>query len=172
MIEAILAVLLALPSPWYADGPPETREAYEARLGTIAEAIAAEVERGAVLSKRDAAAALVSIWYGESRFALEVHAGTRHPVWTQDDGRAVCMGQLHASGLVPPHEWTGLAGTSLVATRRCAAATLRVLLAQYRRCGRDLARAFAAYGSGSSCQPTERTAARVAKYRDALSRLR
>jgi hypothetical protein len=72
------------------------------------------------------AAAVLTHFYEESRFALEVHAGEEHPVWTQDDGRARCLGQLHA-GFVPSHNWQELAGLDLDATKRCVLWTARAL---------------------------------------------
>jgi len=168
----LLMAALSLPAPWYADGPPESRQQYEARVETIAEAIAVETARTPVWTQKRMAATVFFVFYLESRFAYEVHAGTKHPVWTQDDGQARCMGQLHISGIVPSHEWERLAGTDLDATRRCVAATMHVLAAQARRCaGAPLAGVLGAYGRGSGCHATESSVDRARRVESLLARL-
>jgi hypothetical protein len=134
--EAILSLLLGLP----ATSSPESPEARAARLDTIAEAIADESR-----SVNDAAA-ILTIWWHESHLDERVHAGTAHPRWTSDRGRARCLGQLHESSLV--RDWAQLAGTDILATRRCAAATLRVLRAHGRLEGTTIARVFYGYARG------------------------
>lgn len=167
LTKLLLAAALSLPAPW-TKTPVETRAEYEARVGTIAHAIALEAP------DKLTAATVLAIWYGESRFDLRVHAGEKHPVWTQDMGRARCLGQLHVSGLVPRTEWERLVGTTLDATRRCARATVRVLLAQRRLCRArgtpGLAETLAAYGSGRHCRPGPRSIKRAATVRRLLAR--
>jgi len=182
--EILLAIVLSLPAPWYQPGKnPETPSAYQSRLETISKAIALEAE-AAEDWRWDAsslAAATLVVWYGESRFALEVHDGTRKSRYGEDDGKARCFGQLHQTGLVPRPEWESLAGTDLEATRRCARATMRVLSVQGRRCGMQVdkpsmwavARMVSAYGSGKkSCAPTKDSTARARRWSQVMERIK
>lgn len=172
LTAAILAAALALPPPVTPGGhEPEPRPAYEARIGTIAQAIS-DVSR-----TREEAATLLVIMYDESRFDRFIHAGERHPIWTQDHGRARCLAQLHATGQVP--EWATLAGTDLDSTRRCAGAAIRVLRSAAHVCtsGKmtataDMARVFEAYAnSGVQCSPSKRSAERAARWERLRTRL-
>ncbi len=177
LTQLLLAALLQLQAPWYPPGKnPETHEQYRARLETIAEAIVTEARAVGPkhLDVRALAAATATVWYGETKFAYEVHVLGKSR-WKQDRGKARCMGQLHASRLVPKEEWETLAGADLQATRRCARATIRVLLAVSRYCGAvgpsesHLARVFAAYGSGQGCSPDRRAESRARRFRWLLS---
>jgi hypothetical protein len=182
--EILLAIVLSLPAPWYKAGNnPETPSAYQSRLETIAKAIAMEAE-AAEDWRWDAsslAAATLVIWYGESRFALEVHNGSGKSRYGEDDGKARCFGQLHQTGLVPRDEWQSLTGIDLEATRRCARATMRVLSVQGRRCGMQVdkpsmwavARMVSAYGSGKkSCAPTKDSTARARRWAKVMERIK
>jgi hypothetical protein len=184
LAEILLAIVLSLPAPWYRPGKnPETPSDYNARLETIAKAIAIEAE-AAEDWRWDAnslAAATLVIWYGESRFALEVHNGAGKSRYGEDDGRARCFGQLHQTGLVPKDEWDKLAGIDLEATRRCARFTMKVLSVQGRRCGMTLnkpnmwevARMVSAYGSGKkSCAPTKDSTARARRWTKVMARIK
>ncbi len=173
--EILLAIVINLPAPWYQPGKnPETKAEYQTRLETISHAIAMEAE-AAEDWRWDAtslAAATVVIWYGESRFALEVHDGSGKSRYGEDDGRARCFGQIHKTGLVPKPEWESLVGVDLEATRRCARATMKVLAVQGKRCGMQenkpsmwaVARMVSAYGSGKSCAPTKASTERARRW--------
>src|SRR5262245_35429479 len=103
----LLSATLSLPAPWHPKGQAaETREEYEARVATIAEAVAVEARaaRGWSWSATDLAFAVMTVMYNESRFALSVHNGER----LGDHGRARCLAQIHTSGLVPKDEWLAL----------------------------------------------------------------
>jgi hypothetical protein len=173
--ELILSAALALPAPWYETGRnPETPDEYEARVGVIAKAVAIETEyhkregreglyapHGWRWGRKSLAAAVLAHLYSESRFAKEVHEGSVHPVWTQDDGQARCLAQLQATGLVSREEWLTVSGTDLESTRRCVALTVRVLATMQRYCVRtndlsDTAALVAMFSglSGSGCKPT------------------
>lgn len=167
----LFALILKWPPLWYPPGKnPETQEAYQVRVGTIAEAVAKEARaaKGWPGDVRSLAAATLVIWYGETRFDLEVHRGERGR-WGSDNGRAKCMGQLHTSSLVEREEWERLGGTDLESTRRCARSTMRVLIASARYCklhehgmnATTLARAFAAYATGRGCKPGPQARARA-----------
>lgn len=178
MKTAVIAVWLlsnALKMP-ISKAPDETPDQVHARLETIAVSLATAAQETPTVqgwtSTEIAAAALV-LWNEETRFDQRVHAGEKHPQWTQDSGRAKCLGQLHTSALVPPDEWAKLAGTGEEATLVCARATMRVLIAQGRQCGtyigvrasRDrVSKTYAAYGSGGSCKPDDRSWARADKW--------
>lgn len=141
LAQHIFALALSLPAPWYAPGTaPESGWDYYARVATMSAAIAAEAP------DEQTARAVLVVWHGESGFRLDVHAGD----YLGDGGRAACNGQLHASGWVPPAEWQTLAGVSLEASQRCAAATVRVLSRFRRWCG-SWAGAFSAYATGQGC---------------------
>lgn len=177
LASALYYVALALPVP-----STEPGEVKEERLGIIGEAIAWEV---AVqpwpgrFSNVDLAALVLTVWHEETRLDARVHAGEEHPTWTSDHGRSRCLGQIQVSALVPLTEWVELAGTDLRSTRRCAAATIRVLRA-HAVCAEEakdpreaVARILARYGSGISCEPTAATrkrAERWAAVRIALAR--
>ena len=95
--------------------------------------------------------------------------GRRHPIWTQDHGRARCMGQLHRTSLVA--EWLTVAGTDIDATVRCARATLRVLDSAAWRCGKGhgftsvaMAWIYAGYASGLSCTATRESERRAHRW--------
>ncbi len=170
--ELLLAAIIQWAPPWYAPGKnPETTDDYQARLQTIAEAVALEVETAnhAGLGKRGLAAATLVTWYGETRFSYEVHALGKSR-WHQDYGRARCMGQIHANKLVPKEEWDQLVGADLESTRRCARATMRMLAANARYCSvrgasqSGIARMFAAYGSGRGCAVTPSSKKRAKRW--------
>lgn len=170
--DLLLAAILHWQAPWYPPGEnPESREAYEARLAVLAEAVALEAaeHKTAALDTRALAAATLTVWYGETRFSYEVHAlGTSR--WNQDIGKARCLGQLHQSRLVPKEEWDQLVGADLDSTRRCARATMRVLVAMSRYCSighaneSSIATVFGAYGSGQGCGLTTKSTSRARRW--------
>lgn len=159
--EYILALALASPAP---AGATESAEDRAARIGTIATAIAAEAPVQAQGSPVWTAPALAIAAYvkmeAESwRWKLEVHRDGPTP---DRGGRATCLGRIHATwpgGPVPRPLWRTLHGTSLEATRRCVAATMRVLVLHTERCRiwatdrRSVAVVYVAYGTGHSCDP-------------------
>ena len=150
---ALLAVVLGWPRPVTPPNHrPETPEEYEARAEAVASSIALEAR-----SVEEAAAVLVLV-KGKSRMDALIHTGLVHPTVNQDHGRARCLTQLHRSRLVP--DWDELTGTDLAATRRCIAATLRVLRSAARMCAKggmvgvgDMERVFSAYATGRGCTP-------------------
>lgn len=160
---AILTIALQLPPAVTPKGiVPEPVEDRTARYDTISLAI------DDVSKTPEEAAAVLETMYGESKLDAIIHAGGKHPVWTQDRGRARCLSQLHKSGQVP--EWSTLTGTDFAATKRCAAATMRVLHSAAWKChtsistatASDMARVFAEYGAGTgACIPTAQSKARA-----------
>jgi hypothetical protein len=170
--ELFLAAILHWPSAWHAPGEtPETPEEYQQRLQTIVDAVSLEAQQVAVgqFQARELTAATLTVWYGETRFAHGIHARGESR-FSQDEGRARCLGQIHVSGLVARSEWEALVGADLEATRRCARATLRVLLAMARYCEvhapsvSGMARVFAAYGSGKGCRPSTQSTERARRW--------
>jgi hypothetical protein len=152
---AIFAILSALPVSVTPRGhTPESEAARAERLDVIALAID-DVSR-----TPEQAAVLIVLAYEESRLDPLIHAGLKHPVWTQDRGRARSLWQLHRSGLV--RDWDTIGGTDLAATTRAARDALRVVNSASYMCAHsslltvsDAERAIAAYGSGSgNCTPT------------------
>jgi hypothetical protein len=173
---ALLSVALGLPSPWYPPGQnPETKEQYRARVEVIAEAVAIEAAdaRGWTWGTRALAMAALTLMYNESRFKLPVHSGDL----LGDRGRASCLGQIHVSGLVPKSEWLELTGVDLASTRRCARATIRLLVVQYRSCGLHrramsvdaMASVFAKYATGTSCRAGGGSFARAREWQRLMS---
>jgi hypothetical protein len=183
LAEIILSIVLSLPAPWYSPGRnPETADEYRDRMQTISDAIALEAEaaEGWRWDATSLAAATLVVWYAESRFALEVHNGSRKSRYGEDQGKARCFGQLHQTGYVPKPEWQSLTGVDLDATRRCARATMRVLTAQGNRCGMKenqpnmwaVARLAAAYMSVKGCAPTKASTARARRWSKVMDQIR
>lgn len=174
------------PRAWYepgseADGARETQAEYEHRIGLMVKALAEVTVRvredGTARTmpalwkwgRKAIAAAVLTHWYEESRFALEVHAGTKHPVWTQDVGRATCLGQLHV-GLVSANDWAKLAGTDFGATKLCARWSARALTRMALYCGgkrtkfQDIALPMFSGLGGGGCAVTLSARNKVARF--------
>jgi hypothetical protein len=184
LAEILLSIALSLPAPWYRPGHnPETVDEYRTRMEAVSQAIALEAEaaEGWRWDATSLAAATLVTWYAESRFALEVHNGSGKSRFGEDEGRARCFGQLHATGLVPRAEWRQLTGVDLEATRRCARATMRVLTSTANRCGMKekrpndmdaVARMIAAYMSGKGCAPTKASTSRARRWSKVMDQIR
>jgi hypothetical protein len=170
MVEAILGVLLALPG---LPLPSESQSAWNARARVIAQAIDSAtlhatcsgpyqdadwcepVWRGA---RAKLAAVLIVQGYFESRFAAHVQAGRCR----RDECDAIALPggrvfhrarsywQLHASSIVPWHEWRTLAGLEFVPTADAAYAAARVVGFGYTRC-ESIEGAVAIFATGRSC---------------------
>lgn len=157
MRDLILAILLAWP-PFSAEPVLESSEDRATRLGNVADVIAATAaRRPGGLDPAETAAALLTIGFWESRFALYVGAGRCEtgPVGARCDPdrkgvpRARTYWQLHRAAC--PSAWAEDPGSQaeLVAAARCAA----VLFSAARsRCGRyhkagPIAGAFSGYRS-------------------------
>lgn len=187
--EKLRAAALAQPRAWYAadvesPGAHETQAAYEARITLAVHALSkatiherkdgtyAVVPPNWWWHRKTLVVAVLAHWYEESRLAYEIHAGIDHPVWTQDLGRARCLGQLHV-GLVPANEWAALAGLDEEATERCALWTARALTRMALYCGKGrrgadkiddvLLPMFSAMG-GNGCSPTVSGRAKLARF--------
>ena len=144
----------------------ETALQRQKRLRRIARAVvevAAEEQTRKWLPRTAATAAVLTIWYYESRFSRTVHAGGLTQ-WGSDRGKAKCMGQLHAGLWLPEAQWASLVGTDLESTKRCARATLTRFRMAAGACGwrwgsaKGWAGAFRNY-AGASCDkpiPTEK----------------
>lgn len=187
MEQQLYYAAMQQPRAWYdegseAEGARETQAAYEHRIGLMAKALAEvtvdQREDGTARTlpvmwrwgRKTIAAAVLTHWYEESRFALEVHAGTEHPVWTQDVGRATCLGQLHV-GLVPSNDWARLAGTDLEATKLCARWSARALTRMALYCSgkngktfQDIVLPMFSGLSGAGCAPTLSARNKVARF--------
>jgi hypothetical protein len=161
-ISSLLALLLSYHPPVSLETTRtlETREEYEARLETIARAIA-ETTR-----TPEEAAAVITIWHRESHFRREVHDGTLKA----DHGLASCLGSIH------PHAanratWPLLAGTDLASTSRCARATLGAVRSGLWVCARGLpvtpatmAVAFEHYARGHCAEPSSESLHRAREW--------
>lgn len=164
LIAIILTVILELPHPWYPPGEnPETEAEYEARMNTVAYAIALETK------VPEWQALIITTMRYESGFRLGVHSGAV----LGDVGRAACLGQLHRRPLTM-EAWMALTGVGLPATRRCVGEMhrrLRSARAMCRKRGHDSPEAaMAMYGTGRRCSAPG-TARRAATYRRVLNRL-
>lgn len=161
----LTAELLKLPG---SHAPGESKEEYAARVSEIATAFVEESHafaNGSGWSWTELAAAGGVLWGSETLFDKRVHAGEKHPKWTQDHGLARCGMQVHVSGIVPQEVWEKLAGTGIDQTHLCAQYGLRVLISQAKQCGvyfgqrgdrRRIAMTYAAYGYGGKCVPQDR----------------
>lgn len=162
--------------------PGETHEQYLERLNGMTKAVAISMKpysNAQGWTTTELGLMVLEVWNAETLFDQRIHAGLDHPKWTQDSGRAKCMGQIHVSVLVPQEEWEKTVGTDEGATQLCADATARVLVAQARNCGvwagqradrNKVAKVFAAYASGGACVPTERDYARADKWNSFIAR--
>lgn len=162
-LEAIYQTMIELPRSKYSK---ETDEEYSARIRIAAESLhlaAADPSNQDSwhLGRSRMITATLSAWYEESKFDPYVHIGppTKHPVLTQDHGRARCFGQVQQTGLVPQDIWEKTTGVTVVNTKVCADMTIRVLR-MYRYCYRagrsdnPAASMFSGYGSGAGCAIT------------------
>lgn len=159
------AAILAAIWSWALPGLPESMEHYQSRLRTIAQAVADECRTP------DEEAAVLETWREESRFRLDVHAGT----YLGDHGKAICMGSIHPSAKVP--DWSELAGIDLPATRRCAVRTLQFLRSGLWMCARGRqakdawALAFEYYAVGHCAEPRAESRTRADMQRAIAYRL-
>lgn len=171
MLEKLLAVLVALPAPFYPPGRgPETPDEYERRLRTMAKAIVVEsyTDHWTGRPREDLVALVAVTWYQESHFHLAVHKGEARGA----GGRANCLGQIVPNSLVPRSKWRRLAGSDLESTRRCAAATIRIVAHHADKCvthdgaltQMDAAKVFAGYAKGQSCVPGRRSLFRAKRW--------
>ena len=162
--------------------PGETPEQYKERLAGMTKSVAISMKpyaNGQGWTTTELGLMVLEIWNAETLFDQRIHAGLDHPKWTQDSGRAKCMGQIHVSVLVPQDQWEKTVGTDEGATQLCADATARVVVAQARNCGvwagqradrNKVAKVFAAYANGGLCVPQERDFARADKWNSFIAR--
>jgi hypothetical protein len=114
---------------------------------------------------RSTGAAVVVIFWAESRLDPLVHAGK------PGLGGALCLGQHE-----PGHWWTkdeqaAIVGNTPEATEACVRRTARVWVSQYRRCRLadqpievNAARAFEGYATGGNCEPSAESKKRAAMW--------
>lgn len=148
-----------LPGPWIAPGKAkETPEERRVRISMIADVIATQAplsaaEHGWRWSTSDLAlAAFTKTYYESGRFNIDIHNGHVRG----DHGKSVCLGQIMFGG-------NTLVGTDRAATQRCIAEVMRHLIMHQRRCLNEnskpspwtMAKVFAGYGTGYSCDPDE-----------------
>lgn len=157
MTEWLLALMLALPAPAYAEREDSRAE----RFATIALATADATEldsEGWPYDPRDlATAALVVSWYESGRWNPRVHSGLRKG----DHGRSHCLGGImRGTGWWTLDEWKRSVGFDLGSTTTCMRLTTRALARHAGRCfgrnpgkldGWKMAIVFYAYGSGKGC---------------------
>ncbi len=178
----ILAIISRWAPPSPAPGlPPETHDAYEARLETIAEATSTIAEESSWhWGGNLAAAGVLTVWYAETRFDPYIHAGIPNPdrAFHEDHGRARCLGSVHRNAHLSEEEWLDLAGTSLDATLRCARITTQALGVSLFQCARDmkpseeaLALALEHYARGHCAEPTEESRRRARQWRRIWAKL-
>jgi hypothetical protein len=166
MIHLAWKLLLAasmLPATWYPPKKnPETPDERLERLATIMIAISIESKTTAPgwgWSNDDAAwAAFTKMYFESGRFALSVHNGKRRG----DGGRSVCLGQIMNGG-------DDLVGTDIESTRRCVRRVMDILGTHHNRCVYGskpnvsaMSSVYAGYGTGHSCDPKLKFAARRA----------
>jgi len=166
----------------YSAAPGETRPQYLARLETISESAATaalEYADGTGWTASELGLAIMILWNEETRFDERVHAGTGHPVWHEDHGQAKCLGQIHASLVIPEEEWEMLTGTDAGRTLLCARATAKVFVSKARNCGvwsgqrateDKVSRVYASYGSGGACVKTDSSDKRAAKWQARIAK--
>lgn len=147
VLNAIL-YLMPAPAPHWEESP----EAFRERMTVVAQAIEAGVATTRTPYRRQMALALVVVFWGESRFAPDVHNGSK----LGDRGRAICLGQAHQGNDLDPDAWRGLAGVDLEATTRCATVSANRLKRAWRHCRSmdpqgSWPEAMVLYGTGNTC---------------------
>lgn len=176
-VAALYALAQAIP---HRLAPGETAEERDARVHQIVEEnyeAAAPYASGKGWTRFGLAAAVTVLEGNESGgFDRRVHAGEKHPVWSQDNGLAHCLAQLHetiATGPVPHDVWVRLAGLDVESTALCAKVATAVLVSYAKQCGVFLghretrwavARAFAGYHYGGKCVPEDMEERRAAQW--------
>ena len=171
MVESLFAILLSFQAPFFLPGRnPETPEEYRGRMRVIARSIVDEsdTELWRDRSRADLVSMVTVTFYEESHLFLSVHKGRKRGA----RGRANCLGQIVASPLVPRSKWRRLHGSDLESTRRCTAATIELLSHHTDKCvgpkrnltTRDVAKVFAGYAKGHSCQPGSRSSHRARQW--------
>ena len=149
----LAAIFALMPAPSPAWG--ESGDAFKARMGMIAVSVEKGVERAPARSRYQLGLAVISVFWGESRFSPVIHSGEK----LGDGGAAICLGQHHRLKLTED-EWRALGGVDEAATVRCAQATASALVSAWWYCqARDAqatyAEAFVLYGTGQTCQARE-----------------
>jgi hypothetical protein len=170
MLRALLFhLLMSLPPSTHT---PEAHEAREARMHTVANAVADASEELTGEKRRwpgparELALVLTTIAWHESGLDRDVHAGECKPFQCDPihnhSGkpvrfRAASLWQIHSNAFVPQKAWSALAGTDEDSTRRAALVAGRIASMSRNMCvhqhrGKDwLPMTFAAYGTGGSC---------------------
>lgn len=157
MSDWLLALMLGLSTPLYAEEPMEQAE----RFGTIAAGVerAVELERGAwPWTAEELGTAVLAVTAAESgKWHPKVHSGKLKG----DGGASHCLGGImRGTGWWTDKEWRGAIGTSYEPTVQCMSLTVRALARHASRCfGRNGAKAsawslgvvFYAYGTGKGC---------------------
>ncbi len=158
-MDAVAAWLIGIFTAQAAPAEAETPTERAARIAVIAHSIEAETR-----SAEEAALVARTVWEESAGLRRDVHSGRRKG----DDGKATCLGQIHAQLMVPQAEWRTLAGIDAEATRRCVAATVRLYRTVSARCYRRgdwqqerLARMAAAYATGRTCSSSGWVGARA-----------
>lgn len=175
MLRAVLFhLLMSLPASTHT---PEAHEAREARMHSVANAVASASEELTCYRRdrckrrwpgpaQELALVLTTIAWHESGMDLDVHAGRCKdhqcdPVRRRGGEvvrfKAASLWQIHANALVPPPVWATLAGVDEESTTRAALAAGRLAagargMCTYQHKGQDWVHmTFAAYGTGSVC---------------------
>lgn len=146
--------------PWYMPGEePETDEERETRLHMIIDAIIDAASETVVddngnewrWSKSDLAwAAWTKMYHESAHYKIEIHNGKIRG----DHGKSVCLGQIMGGS-------EALVGTDYDSTKRCVQRVMSILAYHQNRClyqstgpsVRAVAKIYAGYGTGHSCDP-------------------
>ena len=165
LAKAILAALFALPQPHYASGlnpetPAETRARYERIAAAVATASTVATcsdqpegcRRVWPGTRRELAAALVTLGWWESKYVWRVHAGKCRPLEC-DAGRARTPWQMQRATATIRRHWSHMVGTGYVPTLHAAWAAAVTFSTAARGCSRSplgpVAGAFSGYARGS-----------------------
>lgn len=170
-----------LDRPWATfDEVKETPEARKKRSRVMSQSLfdTAKEFEGKRVNQKVLVAAVMSIWWWETRYSLEVHQGGLSR-FGSDDGLAKCFGQIHVASVGieiqegetleafrerQAREWEQLSGTDYESTRRCARATMVNIEKKLRKCWGTKNRwenAFGAYGTGGACAPLPTSGSRA-----------
>ena len=123
----------------------------EARMETMARAIASVASEQEFLPKEVSAAALLSLGWHETRFSQSDHEGKCSRKDGCDKARSKTNFQIWQGKWIPKTDQVNMVGTSYAQTRLAVAWANLIFRQSYRHCKKGLLGAFSVYATGNNC---------------------